>query len=187
VIETRRLRLVPATIAHLHAELAGHQALTAVIGAEVPSGWPPDLYDADAIRFLLDAAGNDTGSGPWGLYYLIRRAQGNGGETVVGVAGFKGPPDAAGIVELGYGVVEEHQRQGYATEAVQGLVRFAFASSNVATVVAQTLPHLAPSIGVLLKAGFTFAGPGNDPHAPPGEEVVRYEIRRGEAAASPHA
>jgi RimJ/RimL family protein N-acetyltransferase len=184
VIETARLRLLPATETHLRAELAGRDALAAAIGVAVPSGWPPDLYDEDAIRFMLNAGVEPPGSSPWGMYYLVRRADEAGVETVVGIAGFKGPPDADGIVEVGYGVVAEHQRLGYATEAVRGMTRFAFASPAVTAVIAHTLVHLTPSIGVLLKAGFTLAGPGHDPQAPPGEEVVRYEIRRAEAAAS---
>jgi RimJ/RimL family protein N-acetyltransferase len=72
----------------------------------------------------------------------------------------------------------------YDEDAVRGLVRFAFASADVTTVIGQTLPHLTASIGVLEKVGFRFAGGGHDPHAPPGEQVVRYELPRAEANPS---
>ncbi|HZF10979.1 MAG TPA: GNAT family protein [Thermoanaerobaculia bacterium] len=72
----------------------------------------------------------------------------------------------------------EHQRQGYATEAVGGRVQFAFASERVARVIAHILTSLGPSIRVLERAGFRYAGLGEDPHAPPGEQVVRYELPR---------
>lgn len=86
------------------------------------------------------------------------------------------PPDPSGMVELGYGIVPDHQRQGFASEAILGWVEFAFAPPTVQTVVGQTLPQLTPSVGVLRKAGFRFAGNGHDPHAPEGERVIRYEL-----------
>jgi RimJ/RimL family protein N-acetyltransferase len=98
--------------------------------------------------------------------------------VLVGAGGFKGAPDARGEVELGYGIVPEYQRRGYATEAVRGLSEFAFRDPRVKTVIGQTLDGLTRSIGVMEKAGFQFAGAGDDPYAPPGEKLVRYELRR---------
>jgi RimJ/RimL family protein N-acetyltransferase len=40
---------------------------------------------------------------------------------VIGDIGFRGPPDAAGIVEIGYSVVAGRRRRGYATEADEGV------------------------------------------------------------------
>ena len=98
--------------------------------------------------------------------------------TVIGAAGFKGPPDANGEVELGYGIIPSHQRCGFATEAVRGMTKFAFEDARVRAVVGQTILSLAGSIGVLEKAGFDFDGEGNDPHAPDGESVIRYVLSR---------
>jgi RimJ/RimL family protein N-acetyltransferase len=94
------------------------------------------------------------------------------------MGGFKGAPDEAGSIELGYGILPEHQRHGYATEAVRGWIDFAFASPQVRTVVGQTLPRLTASIRVLEKAGFRYVGAGSDPSAPAGERVIRYELSR---------
>jgi RimJ/RimL family protein N-acetyltransferase len=63
---------------------------------------------------------------------------------------------------------------------VQGWVRFAFADPCVHVVFAHTIPSLPASIGVLDKAGFRFAGEAEDPDAPPGEPVLRYEIARAD-------
>ncbi len=70
----------------------------------------------------------------------------------------------------------ERRRRGYATEATRAMLAFAFASARVRTVIGQTLPSLVASIGVLEKAGFAFMGAGDDPQAPPGEQVIRYAI-----------
>lgn len=155
------------------------EALGGELSAEVPPSWPPELYDAEAARHLLEWVLDHPDQSGWGLYYVLHRPAGLG-PSLIGAAGFKGAADAAGSVELGYGILPEYQRRGYATEAVQGLVAFAFASPQVRTVVGQTLPHLTPSIRVLEKAGFRYVGDGHDPHAPPGERVIRYELSRGE-------
>ncbi|MGB7220710.1 MAG: GNAT family N-acetyltransferase [Vicinamibacterales bacterium] len=184
LLQTPRLDLVPATVAHLRAEIEGCDALARSLGAGVPLSWPPPLYDADAIRFALNWLVEHPSDAERGFafYYFVLRGTAGASPLLIGAGGFKGAPDAAGIVEVGYSVLAEHQRQGYATEAVVGWVDFAFASSEVTAVMAQTLASLGPSIRVLEKAGFRFAGAGADPDAPPGEEVVRYEMSRADYA-----
>ena len=149
----------------------------------MPASWPPDLYHADAIRYALDWRSTHPGDDDWGFHYLVLRgdngAGGVGGaRTLIGAGGFRGAPDANGSVEVGYSLLADHQRRGYATEAVEAWVAFAFSDPRVTRVIAQTLVGLTPSIRVLERAGFTFAGTGDDPHAPPGEQVIRYERTR---------
>ena len=67
----------------------------------------------------------------------------------IGNGGFKGRPDADGSVEVGYSVMENYQRNGFAPEAVEALVDWAFGYREVQRVIAQTLPELRPSIRVL--------------------------------------
>jgi RimJ/RimL family protein N-acetyltransferase len=174
-IHAPRLDLRPATPDDMRAELAGHAALADALGARIPAGWPPELYDADAIRWTL-ARLEETSEPAWYLYHVLRRDD-DGGRTAVGVCGFKGPPDDEGTVELGYGVLEEHRRQGYAVEAVRALLDAAFDDVRVTRVAAETLPELEPSIGVLRRCGFHLRGEGSEPG------VIRYEKTRGEHAA----
>ena len=172
LIRTRRLELRAAGAADLEAELAGTEQLAARLGVRLPAEWPPELYDEAALRWTLDlvrAAGGDT---PWAMYYVVEPQLG----TAVGVCGYKGPPDADGSVELGYSIVGEFRRRGYATEATGGLLLRAFAEPSVVRVIAETLPELDASIGVLEKLGFRFIGTGSEPG------VVRYEFTRADLA-----
>lgn len=89
-----------------------------------------------------------------------------------GAVGTRAPPNEEGLVEIGYSILPQHQRQGFATEAAAGLVRNAFTHSEVHGVVAETLPELVASIGVLEKCGFGFVGDGSEPG------VIRYHRRR---------
>jgi len=75
-------------------------------------------------------------------------------------------------VEIGYSVLPSFRVQGYATEAVERLVWWAFSHHHVVEVVAETLPHLRQSIRVMEKNGFTFQGPGSE------HGVIRYAVRK---------
>lgn len=179
-IRTARLDLIPGTAAVLEAELQGRTALARALGVDVPPGWPPPLFDEDAIRWTLERLRADPSHATWGLHYFVLRettaAPSRPGRTptprplAVGAGGFKGPPDGNGAVEIGYSVLPDFQRRGFATEATDGMVERAFGDPRVRLVVAQTLPELVPSIGVLAKVGFRFAGEGEE------EGVIRYEM-----------
>lgn len=167
MIRTARLDLIPATTDLVRADLAGREALAAALGVAVPEGWPPELFDEPALRFTLDRLEEESAQAGWWLYYVVRRD----GPVLVGVVGYKGPPER-GEVEIGYGVVPEHQGRGYATEASAALVTRAFAQPEVDAVIAETLPELVPSIGVLEKLRFGFVGEGSEPG------VIRYRLER---------
>jgi [ribosomal protein S5]-alanine N-acetyltransferase len=83
--------------------------------------------------------------------------------AVVGSAGFKGPPDADGVVEIAYGIDTEHRGKGYATEAANAMTAYAFSSGLVRTVRAHTKPESDASKRVLSKCGFRNIGEVIDP------------------------
>jgi ribosomal-protein-alanine N-acetyltransferase len=176
---TPRLTLVPASRDHLVAELEDRPALSRLLAAAVPDSWPPPLYDEDATRWAIANLERDESSRDWGFYYLVLNDPAGRPATLIGAGGFKGRPDAAGLVEIGYSILPEHQRRGYATEAVNAWVDFAFSHAEVKGVVAQTLPSLQASIRVAEKAGFRLTGRGHDPGAGDGE-VIRFERSRSQ-------
>ena len=170
MIQTSRLQLIPASIELLTAELNGRAAFERRLGITVPETWPPDLYERAAIEYTLTLLTENPSQPDWWSYYIVLATKEN--PVVAGIAGYKGPPDAEGTVEIGYSVLAEFQRQGIATEATRGLLQKAFAYPAVKKVLAETLPELAPSIGVLEKCGFTFIGEGSE------EGVIRYALTR---------
>lgn len=175
-LTTSRLRLIPATEAHLRASLQGREAFAGSVGCTVPDAWPPEHFDADAVNFTLDWLRRRPADTQWGFYCIELPAHDGGRGTLIGAGGFKGAPDADGIVEIGYSVLPEFQRRGYALEAVLGLVAFAFSQPKVQMICAHTLAKGEASIGVLKKAGFRMIGRGADPGAPADQAVVRFEL-----------
>lgn len=102
---------------------------------------------------LRSASGG--GPDPWHHgFFLAERARGE----IIGTAGFKGPPDGDGMVEIAYGVVPSVEGRGYATEAAGALVQFAAADDRVRLIRAHTLPELNASTRVLRKCGFVHMG-----------------------------
>ena len=92
--------------------------------------------------------------------------------AAVGTAGFKGPPNADGVVEIAYGIDAEHRGKGYAAEAAQAITVYAFNSGLVRTVRAHTKPESDASKRVLTKCGFRYIGEVIDPEDGP---VWRWE------------
>jgi len=104
---------------------------------------------------LRSASGGGGAPDPWQHgFFLVERSRGE----IIGTAGFKGPPDADGMVEIAYGVVPSVEGRGYATEAAGALVRFAAADARVRLIRAHTLPELNASTRVLRKCGFVHIG-----------------------------
>ncbi len=77
--------------------------------------------------------------------------------THIGEICFKGLSEK-GVVEIGYGIADEYQGRGYATEAVSAIVEWALMQSGVTNVVAETEKSNIASQRVLNKAGFLPTG-----------------------------
>ena len=168
---TPRLELVAGTVALAKAEINDLPALARLLDVPLPTYWPPPLNDEHSQKFFLDALLNAAPShAGWHLWYCLRREP----RALLGNAGFKSIP-ANGLVEIGYSMLEEHQRHGYCTEAVRALIGWAFQHPEINVVIAHTLPDLAPSIRVMEKCGMVFAGNGP---LEDGMQTVRYELTR---------
>jgi RimJ/RimL family protein N-acetyltransferase len=70
-----------------------------------------------------------------------------------------GPPSVYRVPEMGlfWAIDPDHQRNGYATEAAQALIDFAFQQLRVKRLIATTEYDNAASIGVMRKLGMTIA------------------------------
>lgn len=162
-IDSPRLSLVAATLRHLEAELAGSASLAALLGVEVPASWPPGEYDRNAQEYFQGrlAAASPADAG-WFGWYAIAGESSFPSPTLVAAAGFLGPPDEDGTVEIGYSVIPEATGRGFATEAVRALGTWAF-GNGAARVIAYTTRANEASVAVLRHCGFVEDGPGTEP------------------------
>lgn len=162
-LHTPKLTLIEAHRDHLSIEIETPSRLAEALQASVPESWPPGEYDLGAMNYFRDCldAGGDSVRG-WYAWYAMREADGHAPRTLVGAAGYFGPPDSKGVVEIGYSVAEEWRRRGYALEIVNALVARAFGQREVTQVMAHVLADNHASIGVLSRCGFV--ADGEDEH-----------------------
>lgn len=127
------------------------------LGAAVPRDWP-DAHDAGFLALRLNQLRREPAAAEWLVRALVLRDE----ETMVGHAGYHGPPGVNGpgardAVEIGYTVFPAHRGRGYATEAAAALVRNA-RERGVPRVVASVAPGNEPSLAIVRKLGFVQTG-----------------------------
>jgi len=163
------VELRPVAGDELQACLGDRSCFASVAGCEIAADWPPRFFDAAAVEWMLSrrCPGHDPA---WECWFV--RHVGPSGRMLIGTAGFKGPPDDGGTVEIGYSIVDSYQRRGLATLAAGMLVRWAWSTGRVGRILAHTLADDPASGGVLRKNGFRHVGRLTDPAD---GEVDRYE------------
>lgn len=172
IIETPRLELIAASREMGEAELATRPEFSSLLNAEIPENWPPHGNDENTMKWFLDRLNENPANRGWLAWYIVLKNNGQGKRAAIGGIGFKGAPDENGVAETGYGIMEFFQNKGYASEALKGLLNWAFGHNELKKVIAETDEENEASLGVLLKNGFRFAGPGSE------EGTMRYEISR---------
>lgn len=145
--QTRRLTLVPFTLALVNAALRDRIELGRLLAARVPDDWPNEdvllMLSQDAV--LLEAEPHRS---EWS-YLAIHTEE----RALIGDIGFHAPPDVNGSLEIGYDILAAYRRQGYAVEATEALLDWAFHQPEVRYVVAECLLENVASIRVLEKLG----------------------------------
>ncbi|MGI3783292.1 MAG: GNAT family N-acetyltransferase [Janthinobacterium lividum] len=127
-----------------------------------PADWHPEFPTGDtfsAAHHLLgahEALEVDPERSPWWFFVVVVD------ETVVGDAGFHGPPPVDGLaeVEIGYQVVPAYRRRGVATRACALLLEHAW-RNGAELVLAETEPENLGSRAVLRANGFRLRAQGD--------------------------
>jgi ribosomal-protein-alanine N-acetyltransferase len=149
-IETSRMRLVCLDAEQLGQVVSDPQQLEAALGVTLSR----DVVSPLVVRAIgmkrIKMAGVPATVHAWYTYWLMVVSSSFG----AGLVGFKGVPDAEGLVEIGYGIDPVYQGQGLMTEAVQALVSWALAQPSCNGVYAEVKKSNPASSRVLEKAGF---------------------------------
>ncbi|SDE19996.1 GNAT family N-acetyltransferase [Auraticoccus monumenti] len=151
---TRRVR-----IEHLEPAVLRALALADLTAARAGTGTPlsPWLVDPVCVpiwRMRAEQVATDPGSARWVTGVVL-----DADELVpVGRAGFHGPPDGRGMVEVGYAIDPARRRQGYGTAVLAALVERARAEPGVVVVRASVAPGNTASLALVTRAGFVHVG-----------------------------
>lgn len=93
---------------------------------------------------------------PWVTRLLVDIT--NDGNHAIGRAGFHGPPDERGMVEVGYEVDPEHRRKGHAKAAMWIMMDIASMQPNVTVIRATFQPTNTASGSLIESLGFQHRG-----------------------------
>lgn len=174
-LNTDSLRLLPFSPVILLALIDGPQAFQQKMGMPIAKGLREVIVEHVSPAWIDQLRSSSTADIWLHGYAVVDKKD----RLVVGTAGFKGPPSEQGVVEIGYGIAPIYGGRGYATQAAEALVAFAFTHHTVQTVCAHTLPASNASTRVLTKCGFAYVGDVQDPDDGP---VWRWERTRDKVA-----
>jgi ribosomal-protein-alanine N-acetyltransferase len=159
VISSKRLDLIPLTPVFLQASLRG-VATTAetLLGLAIPSEW---FAEQSLIQLRLNDLQQNSSLQPWLLRAIGLRHQ----HMMVGHIGFHTQPGAdysrelaPGGIEYGYTVFSASRRQGYAREACEALMQWAYQEHQITRFVVSIRPDNISSRRLAEQLGFKRIG-----------------------------
>ena len=120
-----------------------HEAFLELTGVVYPAEWPSEDRHVLGLRKRQISEGDDY---RWLLRAVVTRSH----PTMVGRIGFHGPPDADGVVEIGYRIDSAFRRRGFGFECAARLIEAAERASIA--------PENEPSLRIAERLGFRLIG-----------------------------
>ena len=163
-MKTANLELLPQTPGHQLALLESVESFEKNSGFKIAAGIREMMTSGDVPSEYFAMLKSATDADPWTFGFAVLHTA---DRLVIGCGGFKGPPNADGVVEIAYGIAPGYRGRGFATEVARALTEYALGDTRVRTICAHTLPEPNASTRVLAKNGFHFTGEVNDPEDGP--------------------
>ncbi|MBO9631768.1 MAG: GNAT family N-acetyltransferase [Chitinophagaceae bacterium] len=152
MLQTDRLYILPLTVASLELYLQGNDLFEMEHGLTLTNrNVAPEVkryVNSITLPCMRKVPGDQY------LFFTFWLVIENKTRLVVAELGFKGAPGPAGMVEIGYGTMQEARNKGYMTEAVGAIVKWASQRQDISTILAETDRTNTASIRVLQKNGF---------------------------------
>lgn len=143
VYETERLIL-------RHMQPDDCDALMAVFGDPVTMKYYPSAFQRDDVKMWIERWMKSYEENAYGLYAMALKET----DTVIGDCGHsRQEVDGEAEIEIGYHVLREHWRKGYATEAARGAVAYGFETLCAKRLISLIRPENTASRRVAEKAG----------------------------------
>ena len=141
-------------------------------------GW--DRTDPEGVEAEIREMSSRLPGAPGGWVQLS--VEEREGHRLVGDVGLSPAEDEPGVIKVGYTVAPAFQGQGYATEAIDALVAYAFEALGADIVRAYASADNVASLRVAEKVGMRLIERIEHQHGGEIWHGVRYELRREDAA-----
>lgn len=146
IIETERLRLRTWN-AH-YGKLLGHHCNTDEVMGHLGGKQSPSQHE-EMVNWLIEQQDD------YGITFLAMERKGD--DEFLGFCGLIRVDEAdstvLGATEIGWRLRSDAQRKGYAKEAAQACLRYAFTETDGLRVVSRTVAANVPSWGLMQKLG----------------------------------
>lgn len=142
---------------------------------------PMTPVESDALADAIQAHFTEHGYGWWAVEV-------KGGDPFVGYVGIQHCDFAAPFapaVAIGWRLAAEHWQEGYAHEAAEAVLDFAFDRAGLDEIVAFTVPANLASLGLMERLGMTYDARDDfqHPHLPPEHRLRHHLLYRLSRAA----
>jgi ribosomal-protein-alanine N-acetyltransferase len=146
---TERLILIPFTIQFCKNILKYDFSDLIQMGFKKGKSWPDNdvIETLPKIIFNLTQVETPTGFESW---MIVK----NDSLELIGDIGFKGFNYEEENIDIGYGIIKEERRKGYAEEAASAIISWVFSKDFVKEITARCLTDNVSSINLLTKLSF---------------------------------
>jgi RimJ/RimL family protein N-acetyltransferase len=165
-IHTERLTLIPVTYEITSTLIKGSSEEIEKLGIAAHSNWPTE-DTKDILPSVNDALEETKVPSGFEFWMIVNKET----SEIIGDIGFHGKPDEKGVVEIGYGLVEDERGKGYGFEAAKAIMDWTMAQEEVKVIKADCLINNTPSVRILEKLGMSETGRD--------EEFIFWEIKKG--------
>jgi hypothetical protein len=167
-IQTERLVLISCDQQLLRKLIYNTGEFGKLLDIKIPDKFSE--FGLSPLQYSLDKLTDATEIG-WWTYLPIHVEAG----MLIGTCGYKGKPDKAGMVEIGYEVIEALRNKGYGREIASALIKNAFRYDDVTCVRAHTLAEENASVKILKSCNLKFISCFEDPDD---GQLWRWEIQK---------
>ena len=149
-IETERLELIVLSLQQLKLWTNDIAKLEKELGARYKAELMEGFF-LDIVKGQVVETEKDPENYFWHSFWLLIRKS---DRVIVGSADFKDIPNKDCEVEIGYGLGKDFEHNGYMTEAVRSMCKWALKQDGVSSIIAETDIDGFASQRILVRCGF---------------------------------
>lgn len=154
VIDTPRLELHHISAQGIIELYENKNDATAIAGRDITNPHQNLVKESGPLGWRVPQVKANPSTNKWFVRFIVLKET----KEIIGSTSFHGVPDAAGMMEIGLGIEEPFQGNGYAKEALKGMWNWVCTFPEVKTLRYTVSPDNLPSIAVINYFGFEYKG-----------------------------
>jgi len=154
VIETPRLELHHISAQGIIELYENKDDVQAITGRNFSNPHQVLVKESGPLGWRVPQVKEDSSVNKWFVRFIVLKES----QEVIGSTSFHGVPDDEGMMEIGLGIEEPFQGNGYAKEALLGMWQWVSGFPEVKTLRYTVSPVNLPSIAVINYFGFEYKG-----------------------------